>query len=70
MLDESPVTARDLVETMDDDVFGARFDALYDALQAAGAARMKHAKRGASFGDHLVGCALARSSAVRSARWP
>ena len=54
MLDESPVTARDLVETMDDDVFGARFDALYDALQAAGAARMKHAKRGASFGDHLV----------------
>ena len=54
VLDESPVTARDLVETMDDDVFGARFDALYDALQAAGASRMKHAKRGASFGDHLV----------------
>ena len=36
VLDESPVTARDLVETMDDDL-GARFDALYDALQAAGA---------------------------------
>ena len=54
VLDESPVTARHLVETMDDDVFGARFDALYHALQAAGAARMKHAKRGASFGDHLV----------------
>ena len=52
--DESPVTARKLVEEMDDDVFGARFDALYNALQAAGASSMRHVKKGASFGDHLV----------------
>ena len=52
--DESPVTARKLVEEMDDDVFGARFDALYNALQAAGASNMRHVKKGASFSDHLV----------------